>query len=235
MHPSKLTLMRINTFFYLFLIMLCFSCVKESNNALLKSLNKNINLSNINAGQISKYIAYTAKCEDVDGTFKYTKDTLNVRIVEIEELLFIEESLTKNSTSFLSGEVIETFRYPLVLQKDRLVLTDRSLSRLFFFYDSDFLPLNFPALMPTAKQEGCRLNLGETPFVGNELVQFPSFEVGPIKLINKAAVSCRPISDGEGYLIYDSERLYMSHTITTFVLNGEIAEVLVNGWQLLED
>lgn len=227
--------MKINDFSYLFFLVLCIACVKQPINSTLKPLNQNINLSNISAGQKSKYIAYTAKCEDVDGTFYYTNDTLEVRVVEIKEELFLEESLTIYSTSFLNGEVTETFRYPLVLQKDRLVLTDRSLSRLFFFYDSDFLPLNFPEVMPTAKQEGCRLNLGDTPFIGNELVQFPSFEVGPIKMINKAAVSCRPVSDGEGYLIYDSERLYMSHTITTFVLNGEVAEVLVNGWQLLED
>ena len=129
----------------------------------------------------------------------------------------------------------DIFRYPVELQSDKIVLRERDDSRLFFFYDSDFLPLYFPALMPTAYQEGCKLNLGESPFIGDDLVQFPEFKVGPIKLYNKAAVSCRPRSEGDGYLIYDRNRLYMSHTATTIIdADDSIIATVLNGWILIE-
>ena len=217
--------------------LLCWSCDKEIiETSPTQLLDRNINLSNFQWGQESRYVAYTANCKNVDGTFRYLRDTLVVKVVLEKEALFIEEQLTPNSASFLRGEITETFRYPVELQNNQIVLRERSESRLFFFYDSDYLPLDFPALMPTAYQNGCQLNLGETPFTGNDLVQFPSFEVGPIGLYNKAAVSCRPISEGDGYLIYDKNRLYLSHTIITLIDSDDrIWSMRMDGWELLDD
>lgn len=229
--------MKTLNFYTLCCLFLCISCTKDAlkidTNLTYKPLDKNINLSHVKWGQVSKYLAYQADCPDMDASFKYTGDTLIVQIKEEWEELVVEEFLTPYSTSYLNGEVTDTFRYPIELQDDRIVLRERSNSRLFFFYDSDFLPLNFPPLMPTALQDGCRLNLGETPFTGNELVQFPEFKVGDIHMYNKAAVSCRPIVEGDGYLIYDKDRLYLSHTITDVTFSGTYT--FITGWRLLED
>lgn len=61
-------------------------------------------------------------------------------------------------------------------------------------------------------------------------------EVGLIGLYNKAVVSCRPISEGDGYLIYDKNRLYLSHTIITLIdADGSIWSMRMDGWELLDD
>lgn len=224
-------------FFSAIISLFLFACKKEfvsvNKEGSTKLTTAGLNLSHLSFGQVSKYVAYTANCEDMGNSFEFTGDTLVVKVVLEPDQLFLEENLTSHSTSFLNGEVTETFRYPIEFQEGRLVLKERTNSRLFFFYDSDFLPFDFPVLMPTAEQEDCGLNLGDTRFTGNELVQFPSFKVGPILLYHKAAVSCRPIIEGDGYLMYDANKLYLSHTITYWEFAGE-TKVSVNGWYLLE-
>ncbi len=221
------------SFYYCFLFFIfLFSCTKLSLPSVQQATP--IDLSHLTFGQISQYKAYIAECEDIENTFEFTGDTLTVRVILEPEGLFLEEYLTSYSTAFLSGDVKDTFRYPVDYENGKVVLRERQTSRLFFFYDSDYLPLDFPPLMPTAHQNGCKLQLGDTTFTGNELVQFPAFEFGEIALYNKAAVSCRPITEGDGYLMYDEHQLYLSHTVTTEEFGNKIRS-WVNGWCLLKE
>ena len=70
------------------------------------------------------------------------------------------------------------------------------------------------------------------PFIGNDIGYISSFEVGDIRLDDKAGVSCVPMVDIDAYLIYDRDYLYLSHTIIFSEFFGDITET-IDGWKMI--
>ncbi len=94
---------------------------------------------------------------------------------------------------------------------------------MLYFYGNDSLFFNKP-ITADLQQSQCRLEINTEPFVGEEIGQLDRFEFGGILIEDKLGVSCIPmIFELDGFLVYDSESLYLSHTISEDRVNGFVA------------
>lgn len=196
-----------------------------------------VQLSNLKAGQLSQFLRYTTNCNEMDANFEWSSDTLNLRVIEKDEQLYFEESLTPHSPMYLSGTFAAPISYPIASKNGKLFIPERENSALFFFYGNDHLQLEkSPSFfLNPLKQENCRMMLKGEVFVGDEIGIIDDFTVGPVNIKNKIAVSCVPVFVGvEAYLGYDPHQLYMSHVIRVDEFNGTRFEY-VQGWYLLNE
>lgn len=202
------------------------------------SLNENaVQLSNLQVGQLSQFVRYMTNCNDMESNFDWSQDTLNLRVIEKNDQLYFEESLTPYSPMYLSGIFVDPITYPVAAKNGKLFIPERENSALFFFYGNDHMQLEkSPSFfLNPLKQENCRMMLKGEVFVGDEIGIIDDFTVGPVNIKNKIAVSCVPVFVGvEAYLGYDSDQLYMSHVITVDEFNGTRFEY-VQGWYLLSE
>lgn len=169
-----------------------------------------LDLSNPKEGQKTYYQMYQSNCENLEKDFEYPGDTLVVEVMKKNGEWIMAEYLTDYSTT----EGPRDTTYNLFVPMDAYVLLpNRWTSRLFYFYGNDTLNLK-PNNRSNLIQNSCRLEISGETFVGNEIGKLDQFELPNLKLKNKTAVSCVPmIFAMEGYLIYDQNDLYASHTI----------------------
>lgn len=183
-----------------------------------------IDFRSLEAGQLSRYVAYRSECLALADSFAYTRDTLEVRVQLNEGKLFLEERFTEGSPmwEFNSTPVV----HRIIQGADYVLIPDRFRSQLFFFYGNDTLRMGYENTA-RLKQNDCTLNIQEDPFTGVEIGYLPTFRVGPIELRKKSVVSCLPgsiiPSFGGAYIFHDDAQVYMSHTVTD----------AVRGWELL--
>ncbi len=180
-------------------------------------------LSSLETGQKSYFKRYHLECNTAPG-FEWTSDTLVLEVVESESQLYLQESLTPESPMFLNGGFQEPVLYPIQKEGDKILLTDRANSALFFFYANDTLQIN-PNHDVTLTQAYCRLQFDDSPFIGNDIGYVESVAFGEVRLENQTVVSCEPFFNLDAYLFYSDGQLNMSHVIT---LDGELEEVY--GW-----
>jgi len=194
-----------------FLAVSCDSDDKDSNSGPAPSPENTIELNNIQEGQVNRYLRYTADCADPEGSFAYSGDTLIVEIRSTTEGLVFYEEFTEGSTNFGGFEPSETRVIP---REDFILIPERQLSQLFFFYGNDTIYLTAP--------EDLNLNQGTCfieyengdPFIGEEIGFLPSLNFHDIEHQNNRVVSCvPPFIDLDAYLIYDEKELKMSHTL----------------------
>ncbi len=188
-----------------------------------------VSLKDLKVGQQSAFVRYKTSCADLNGSFSYTGDTLILEVIEENGSLFFKESLTAESPMFLNGDFQEPIIYPVSSDGLVLSLPERDASALFFFYANDVVQL-FPKDQVTLSQDACKLFLDSDPFIGNDIGKFDKFHVGPLTFNDKTAISCEPFFNLDAYLIYDADRLYMSHVITIEDFNGQVFDDVVLGW-----
>lgn len=190
-----------------------------------------VDLTTLKVGQRSLFVRYTTTCENLEADFAFTGDTLIWEVVStIEGDLQLKESFTERSPLYLNGAQ-EPVIYPVTGDGKKVLLPQRELSNLFFFYANDTIFLQ-PAASVPLQQDACRLMLQSEPFIGNDIGVVPTFELGPLRQEDQLAVSCvPPIFDVEAYLVYDEHRLRMSHVITNGCCT---APSTVNGWVRLD-
>ena len=182
----------------------------------------NVDLSHLADGQQSMYLRYSTTCSTLSADFKFTGDTLILETILTDEGFKLKESLTAGSPSYTGTSSM----FSILKENDDVLIPDRSSSALFFFYGNDTIHLN-PAGKVSLRQSNCKLMLSGQTFVGDEIGQIESFTIGPVKQIDKTAVSCIPlIFQLDAYLIYDEKHLYMSHTVST------ADQSTVSGWVL---
>ncbi|MEM7109301.1 MAG: hypothetical protein AAF519_13840 [Bacteroidota bacterium] len=175
-----------------------------------------IDLSDPEVGQTMRYLRYESHCNQND--FEFSGDTLNVEIVEDKGLLYLKEYFTP-------GSVLEADTSLTRLEKrdGYILVKERFQSPLLYFYGNDSLFFNKP-ITANLQQWQCRLEIDAEPFVGDEIGQLDRFEFGDILIENKLGVSCIPlIFELDGFLVYDSEFLYLSHTISEDTVQGFVA------------
>ncbi len=196
------------------LVTLMASCKPES----VQPMVNDVDLLDPKPGQKTYFLQYNSECDNYASKFALTGDTLVWEIFESAGALFARETFTPGSPSFPASEVT----YPLESIGDNLILKERWNSQLFFFYGNDTLRLQNNTNL-SLTQDGCRINLSDTLFLGNEVAKLTRFEAGPYTLKDKMAASCVPmIMNIDAYLIYESSHLYASHTVN---MGGA-----VNGW-----
>jgi hypothetical protein len=190
------------------------ACKPES----VQSLANDVNLLDPKPGQQTYFLRYTNECGNYESKFALTGDTLIWEIYESAGELFARERLTPGSPAFPAHEVT----YPMKSIDDNLILKEPRSSQLFFFFGNDTLRLQ-KSTSASLTQEGCRINVADALFLGNEVAKLARFEVGPYTLEDKLAASCIPlIMDVDAYLIYEPKRLYASQAV---YMSG-----WVNGW-----
>ncbi len=169
-----------------------------------------IRLNDLRAGQSNRFLAFHTSCFP-SGSFQYTGDTLIAEIIASEVGLAIRESYTPGSINYTGSQPVS---YPVVPKEGFLLLPERSLSQLFFFFGNDTLPVE-KAHTITLQQGDCYVEYqsGEA-FIGEEVGFISPFEYGDIQLFGKRVVSCVPPFMGlDAYLVYDSRQLFVSMTI----------------------
>jgi hypothetical protein len=182
----------------------------------------NVNFSDLTDGQQSRYLRYTTTCSNLSPDFTFTGDTLIVETVLTDEGFKLKESLTTGSPSYTGNSAM----FRIVKENDDVLIPERSSSALLFFYGNDTIHLN-PAHKVSLLQSNCKLMLSGQTFTGDEIGQIESFRIGPLKQIDKTAISCVPLFfQLDAYLLYDENYLYMSHTVSIE------DESTVNGWIL---
>jgi len=186
-----------------------------------------INLNELKNGQQNYYLRFTADCSDHNGTFQYTGDTLVLSVNSKDNDLLFYEEFTPNSTNMGGLEPSETYVFS---KNDYLLLPDRQLSYLFFFYGNDTIHLTKPEDI-NLSQGDCYIEyLSGEPFIGEEIGYLPTFEYQDINLINNRIVSCVPIFfDMDAYLIYDQTQLKM-----TKMLFNNLSNSSIEGYVLLQ-
>ncbi|MDN5200658.1 hypothetical protein QQ008_04775 [Fulvivirgaceae bacterium BMA10] len=189
-------------------------------------LEDRVNLSGLKSGQKSFYKRYTSTCENINGDFEFTGDTLVLEVVKNNNKFRLKEYFTPDSPSSKSGNNTGPVEYSITIRDTYALIPDRGESALFFFYANDTLHLQ-PEHDITLTQQACRLMTSDTPFDGNDIGFVKSFQIGSLELQDKTAVSCEPYFDLDAYLLYNGNELYVSHT-TSFVTQ-------VSGWVLIEE
>ncbi len=184
-----------------------------------------VNFSNLKVGQKSLYRAYKANCNDMNGTFEWTENTLTLEVVGSASNLVLRESFME-SPDVTPPLPVE---YPVIKIESGILLPQRQASRLFYFYANDTLRLN-PSHDITLQQDACFLTSESGVFVGNDIGYLPLFEVGDVKVAGKTVVSCEPLIELDGYLIHDDEKLQVSHVVDFLGLQSAI-----RGWHLIEN
>lgn len=226
--------MKTNIFCTLLFFGLLFTtaCVSKDEEPQPSDPDTGVNFSNLQEGQKSRYVRYTSKCDSLGQLFEYTRDTLILELIQRNDSLFFVESVTPRSPLFLDGSFVNPVEYPVTGFADRINIPQRFASALFFFYENDDLFLK-PQHDTDLIQSDCRLLQDSEPFIGNDIGYLDRFEVGSIKITDKTAVSCEPLTEVDAYLIYDENKLLLSHVV---VLEGFLGweEERVFGWELLQ-
>lgn len=222
--------MKTKLFYFVGILVVFFACNKEEDPFLPPpEPDTKVNFTDLRQGQESTFIRYRSTCDSLEELFHYTGDTLRLSVVERQggELAFREEAIYANLPDTIYIE-----EYPVTVTGDSLYIPERSKSRLFFFYGNDYI--NFkPQNVVNLIQNGCHLLQAGQPFVGDDIGSVSSFEIGDIRLDDKAGVSCVPMIDIDAYLIYDRDYLFLSHTIFISEFFGEITET-IDGWKMLD-
>lgn len=227
-------------YFTLGLMVLAMACSKETtepfepekpNVITVPVLAGNINLAAPKAGQKSMYLQYSTQCEDLNGLFEFTGDTLMVEVLEENGQLLLKEELTEHSTSILNGAQYEPIIYPITCDGKKMLIPERQQSFLFFFYGNDTLRLETP-LDVDLTQRDCKLFDQDDVFTGDDIGYLKSFVVGPVVQKDKIAVSCVPIISIDAYLIYDEQQMHVSHVLYTSNFMGNISQS-IQGWVLV--
>ncbi|MCH2213664.1 MAG: hypothetical protein MK086_00700 [Flavobacteriales bacterium] len=186
-----------------------------------------IQLNNLKEGQQNQYLRFSANCSDHNGTFEYTGDTLVVTVLEDGEGLKFFEEFTKNSTHM--NEEIPSI-HKVFAGEDYILVPERQLSYLFFFYGNDTIHLTKPEDI-NLNQGSCFIEYpnGE-PFIGEEIGFLSFYEYQDMRYTNNRIVSCVPmILDLDAYLVYDETQLKMSQTRI-----DDFTSVIIEGYTLLK-
>ncbi|MCB0676336.1 MAG: hypothetical protein KDC30_06610, partial [Saprospiraceae bacterium] len=123
-----------------------------------------VDLTTLKVGQRSLFVRYTTTCENLEADFAFTGDTLIWEVVStIEGDLQLKESFTERSPLYLNGAQ-EPVIYPVTGDGKKVLLPQRELSNLFFFYANDTIFLQ-PAASVPLQQDACRLMLQSEPFI----------------------------------------------------------------------
>ena len=191
-------------------VLLFLSCSSDQEPDLPEIKDGNVMLTDLRAGQRSYFVRYEGNC-GLMGRISYTGDTLLLEVIEYENELYFKESFTPGSPLF------ELNPYPLAYKvnytEDYILLKDRFSSALFYFYGNDTLRTN-TANRTDLVQNGCRLQIGNDDFIGEEIGSLHSFRLGNFRREDLTAVSCVPlIFEIDGYLMYD-DYFHLSHVIT---------------------
>lgn len=180
-----------------------------------------IDLSDIKAGQSSIYLHFNASCDLISS--QWTGDTLIVEVIENSEGLFLHEYFTEGSSTMSDNpsqihEIIDRDEYVL--------LPNRSLSNLFFFYGNDTLWKD-PTVEVELSKAGCFLEYPNgDPFIGDEIGHIQHADFGVTSRSDLKVVSCVPFFELDAYLIYDLNRLEVSYWIEP----GLTGESTIRGW-----
>ena len=190
-----------------------------------------VNLTTLANGQQSTYLGYETVCNHAADSFNYRQDTLILSVLDDESgQFYFQEDLTPYSTSRVNGTFMKPITYRVIRTENYLLIPDRNESLLFYFYGNDTIQLQPAARVPLHQQDCILAHDSDNPFIGNDIGFFDSFDVGPITMQQKTAVSCVPaMMQLEAYLIYDENRLYMSHTIQNTGW-GLPSRNTINGW-----
>lgn len=224
--------MKIKWIITLWLVILASSCSEEQDCCVPLPIDPSkVNLSSPEIGQKTTYWRYTTTCADVNGDFQYTGDKLILEVVNVNDQLSFQESLTEDSPMYQAGAFQEPIQYPVTVTDGKLIMPERWESALFFFYANDVLTLE-PNHDVILQQDACKLLQNTDPFIGNDIGILPAFKVGPLENEGKTAVSCEPFFNLDAYLIYDAIQLNMSHVIT---FGNAPNEEVVSGWVLAKD
>lgn len=216
----------------IFVITFLFACQKEED---LLFPSHQIDLSNLQVGQTAKYVNYHTFCGTMEEDFEFLGDTLLLKVIEESGKLYFSEALSPFSKSVINGGGWEPVKYPVEKQSYKLKMVDRTNSKLFYFYGNDYLTTRQPLKVKYVQQNGCKLDLNEQPFIGNEITKLQSFKLGPMVFNNKTVVSCIPVVlELEAYLIYDNHELSLSHSVRTSIFNGHTSDY-VSGWCLVKE
>ena len=210
------------TLFFACLHLIFSSCEKEIKNELKDGA---LNLSKIEKGQITKYIGFQSVCGEVN-KFQYTGDTLILEVQEVNGELFLAEYLSEFSTNKATDPVSITAIKQI---NEGLQLTNRLNSKFFNFYGSDTLKLNTAMSVPM-EQKHCKVTIDNEDFRGSEMGKIKQFKIGDIEIKDKTIVSCIPIIEVDGYLIYDSNQLFLNYAMYNSSFNGHITNS-ITGWK----
>lgn len=194
-----------------FFFIACDSDDKDSNPTPNPAPKNTIELNDLQAGQVNRYLRYTANCSDPDGNFAYSGDTLVVEIRQTIEGLAFYEAFTPGSAEMGEFEPAES---RVISEDGYILIPERQMSYLFFFYGNDTIFLTKPEDL-NLNQGTCFIEYenGE-PFIGEEIGFLPTFDYQNIRYQNNRIVSCvPPFMDLDAYLIYDAGQLKMSHTL----------------------
>ncbi|MBU2916321.1 hypothetical protein [Reichenbachiella agariperforans] len=173
-------------------------------------------------GQASHYIRYTTTCEDLTGELEYRGDTLTLAISERNDSLFFQEYYTQLSTAYTEDKIQDTIMHHFEIVENDLLIRDRLMSQLFYFYGNDTIHLT-PSGRSVMHQKGCRVFLKDVVFVGDEIGQLDHFLMAGKSIHHQTVVSCVPDFFAlEGYLLYSPNGLQLSHTIINDRVTGWI-------------
>jgi len=205
------------------LLITFFSCQK--NEPIEEELGENeINLSALKIGQKTFYKGFSSECGNVTA-FKYTGDTLVMEIVDTDGSLYLKEYYTNGSPSNSDAQV--SFSKISSIQ-DGLKIQERGQSKFFNFYGSDTLQLKSKGFIDM-KQENCIVKMDDEIFRGGELGKIDQFKIGDITISNKTIVSCIPIIEVNGYILYDDQQLFMNYAHFSSSFNGQTTNS-ITGW-----
>lgn len=198
------------------------ACEKEINDGLKEGA---VNLSKLETGQISKYVGFQSICGETD-KFEYTGDTLVMEVKEVNGDLFLAEYLSP----FSKNKQYDIISLTAVRQLNNgIELTNRINSKFFNFYGSDTLKLD-DAMAVSMKQKNCIVEFDNETFRGDQMGKISSFNIGDIQVKNKIIVSCVPIIEVDGYLLYDQNQLFLNYALYTSTFNG-ISSNTITGWK----
>lgn len=166
-----------------------------------------LNFGNLELGGELLFISFLSDCTSFGDSFRFTGDTLSWKVTQMENgEAVLHEKYTQHPSIGNPNPVDIAIRYT----DDYILMPDRSLSNLFFFYGNDTLHVN-PTPAISVDQLECSFYQEDDIFDGNDIALAREVNIENYIFNEMTVVSCVPdITPGvdNAYIIYRNGNIY---------------------------
>lgn len=192
-------------------LLLAISCTKDQPIVVIPT--PSLDFGNMKIGDEMSFLRFESSCDDFQGDFKYTGDTLKWIVTALDgNSGILTERFSKNSPLAPDFPDVEMTIEP---NAEFLIMPDRWSSNLFFFYGNDTLWVN-PTASVELIQDNCQLKVGGDGFRGDAIATINQIKLPDHEFDNMTVVSCVPGSVRDAYIIYKDGKIKVIYNVDWF-------------------
>ncbi len=218
--------MKFISFFYILFLIALTSCTSDD---ISIEIQNKVNLQFLEIGQETKFLRYNSTCENITSNLEFSGDTLVWKVISKSENTYkSKEYFTSGSPNFAN---LDTVNLDIIFKRDYVLIPNRIISNLFFFYGNDTIFTNPIPTIDLSQLDCSFIDNENVVFTGDAIANVNQANFGDTLLENQTLVSCVPIFfDMNAYILYKNGEISSIH----FNESG-FGGIFATGWQVLEE